>query len=324
MIAVLCDLIVDMYEILNLELLGKARSLADENNEKVMAVAIGNDTDDSREKLLHIRADYILYINVEAHYTYWSVSKAVKQYLEKYAPALVLFAATSFYKSVAASVAVSCGAGLTADCIDINTDAVYKYKFTRAAMGASVIAEIVCINTEIRLCTIKQNVFKKYIEPIRKAKDLKYETFAFTPAQNIKINEISRSALEIKEEALTKAKFIIGIGRGVGVSDLAKVQEIAGLLKAELGGTRVLVENGILPKSKQIGQSGLTISPNIYLALGISGASQHIVGIQNSKKIIAVNQDENSPIFEYADYAIVADTHDVINSLYQKLSIRNL
>lgn len=322
MIIVLCDLIDENYKQMNLELIGKARDLAAQGREEVTALAVGAYHPNHFLELHRFGAQRILYHDVSSCYNYFIISKLVQKVIEGYDRVMMMFPATGLYRSVAAAVSVQCGGGLTADVIEIQTDENYGFTFTRAAMGASVIAEIVCINTKIQLCTVKQNVFRSYMVPLEIADSLQCEEVAFEKQDlyGERIQLIDCVALEKeKSNDLLKAKMIFSLGRGVNHADIETVREIADKYGAGVGTTRVLVEGGLMPKTRQIGQSGLTVMPNLYIAIGISGASQHIVGMRNSKKIIAINRDEKAPIFEYADYAIVDDAHTVIHQLKRLL-----
>lgn len=321
MIIVVCDLKNQRYQQINFEMLGKARSLESVDQSEVLAIVIGGGEQDSFTDLFKHGAQKILYNQFEVSYNPWMITQFISKIVMEQNPDLVMLPASGLYKCVSASVAVTVHGGLTADCIEIHRNDQMEYVFTRAAMGASVIAEIICINTNIRLCTIKENVFSGYIKTIDiNAVESEYVCLETENYYARFVKPIEQVILENEEKNyLDKAKIVFSVGRGVKPQDLEDIKVIAHKYNAELGGTRVLIEEGLLPKSRQIGQSGITVIPNLYIAIGISGASQHIVGMQNSQKIIAINNDANAPIFEYADYAVIADSHEIIQSLKKGL-----
>jgi electron transfer flavoprotein alpha subunit len=240
---------------------------------------------------------------------------------------LITFLDSAAGKELAAILATSLGGGLTADCIDIAYNGNGQFIFSRVALNDSVIAQIVCINTRFQMCTIKENTLKKdggfqyergEIEAYSKiATKNKIE-------QNVKV--LSRTPYERKSNAqIQKAKKIFGFGRGIkSLDNLEKLKRLAKKYSAEVGGTRACVEENWLDEEHQIGQSGISISPQIYVAFGISGASQHIVGTQNAKIIVSVNNDEAAPIFQYSDYVLIEDTSVIIDELIHILETNNL
>ncbi len=234
-------------------------------------------------------------------------------------PSLLMFLDNQFAKVVAASLSSRFESGLTADCIDVELDEYGKFIFSRAALNDTVVARIKCINSNFQMCTIKKNSI-----PIPEAKLEnvcgKIEKF------DIKIDdELNNSSIEIIERVIRKdenkidlnsAKVVLAVGRGVkSLETVSLIKKIAKKLNAEVIATRAAVEDGIIEKERQVGQSAISICPNIYFGFGISGASQHMVGIKNAKIIIAVNSDKEAPIFNYADYAIVDDLNNVLKEL---------
>ncbi|MCI9413983.1 MAG: electron transfer flavoprotein subunit alpha/FixB family protein [Clostridiales bacterium] len=324
-IMVVCDSDNRHQNSVDFEMLGKGRELAKARGSTVVALAVGKDPLAYCDDLSRYGAQRILYQQTKDFLTYQSLSNAVETALKKYPAELVLFAGTPLCKAAAATVSARREAGLTADCIDIRVSDEWQYVFYRAAMSSSVVAQIVCIQTTLRICTVKPNVFRPCIR-LYSEKTVPYESLPledasyFSPLTRV----VSSRPFEAEEEnGLVNARVVFAVGRGVEKEDLKTVSLIAKQSGAEIGGTRILVEDGLLPKTRQIGQSGLTVAPQLYIALGISGASQHIVGMQNACKVIAVNRDPNAPIFQYADYAIVEDTHEIIENMALQMKGRD-
>lgn len=248
-------------------------------------------------------------------------SKILSEMIDTYRPNTLLFPANEKAKQVAGMVSVYKGAGLTADCIDFIYEEDGTYIFSRTALSSTIIANIKTINTDLAFATVKRNAFS-----IDRAMEKDYaEIIEFKgTSERLKENRIKllESVIAQKDEQfdLESASIIMGIGRGASDSETIKLaRRVANKIGAELGGTRCLVEQGILTKKQQIGQSGVMVSPRIYFAFGISGASQHLVGIQNSKIIVAVNTDKNAAIFELADYAIIKDAREVLECMDKML-----
>jgi len=299
------------------ELLGKARRMAEIYGDCVIAYYAGKKNNAFFSKLFIHGAHKIVMHEINDDLEYRVVSHALKELINEHSPELVIMPNTSIYKAIASMVAIKVGAGLTADCVNIHEDNEGNYIFTRAAMGDSVIAEIVCINTAISMCTVKKNIFQNCIqeypvlrpeiEVYKATADLVHKTFLYT-LQKIQCENMEKNNLE-------KSRVIIALGRGVRKVDIGRIVKFAKKHNAEIGCTRVLVDQGMFSRSNQIGQSGITVAPDLYIAFGISGASQHMVGIQNAKTVVAVNHDNNASIFQYSDYGIVEDTHKIVECL---------
>ena len=220
---------------------------------------------------------------------------------------------------MASVLAMMLDGGLTADCINIEYDKKDGFQFFRAALSDSIVAKIKCINTDYQLCTIKQNSFQI-------KKELSYETGNIEylkPEKEVKealAQVISSKKIEKKSVSLVNAERLFCFGRGIGSKEESdKLRTLAKLCNAEISGTRAVVENELIEKEYQIGQSGICVSPKLYVGFGVSGASQHVIGIKNSKVIIAVNNDANAPIFDYSDYVIIEDCKEFLNCLLEKI-----
>lgn len=302
------------------EMLGKANELAAGNGAEVYTVCFGQE-EKCLEELAEYGAGKIIACECDKNRSYAYYSEILEKLVEKYQFELVLFPGTVLGKKMSASLAAGISAGLVADCINIHIDEKHRYLFARAAMSSSIIAKIACNADCVQICTVKKNVFK---ECVKKAKTAaysveRYKVEAEDPFAGF-VQVLSAEAAGNKQKFhIENANVIFGVGRGVEKEDIAKVKALADYYHADFAGTRPMTESGIIVREQQIGQSGVSVKPKVYVAFGISGASQHIVGLSSSTAVIAVNKDENANIFHYADYKIVADTHQVIDKLYKNM-----
>ncbi len=306
-----------------LELLGKGRELADQLDQRLCGVTIAKDTSEACEKLGAYGADVVY--NVEGDkfkpYSTDAYTNALCILISKYKPNILLYGATHLGRDLAPSVAANLGLGLTADCTDLSIEEKEGLLLqTRPAFGGNVMADIICPNTRPQMATVRPNV----MEPSEPDPDRDYE---------VKVEEIEINPTSVRTEILEtivgqaeeeigveEADLIVSGGRGVGSKDNFKmINELASSLSGTVGCSRPIVEMGWLPKSRQVGQSGKTVSPKVYIACGISGAVQHQVGIRNSGLIIAINKDSEAPIFEIADLGVVGDLQEIVPRLTEAL-----
>jgi electron transfer flavoprotein alpha subunit len=297
-------------------MLGKARSLSQKNGAEVICLDFGSD-DSYVDELFYHGADNIIQCSCRSD-DYTVYAKIAERLIATYLPKLVLFPGTPLGKAVAAYAATTTASGLVADCIEIELSN-DGYVFSRAALSSSAIASIVCTEG-VQMCTVKPNIFIPYVKRIktRRKKAQQYRCGVESSFSGFVELLGTKQRDDLQQGNLEKARAIFSVGRGVSDEDSELIRMLARYFGAQVGGTRIMVENGKLPKSSQIGQSGVTVAPELYVAFGISGANQHIVGIRNARKIIAVNIDKDAPIFQYADYAIVSDVHIVVKQLIEK------
>lgn len=291
-----------------LQLISKAYLLALESDATVHVICAGSGIPDK---------DFFLYgaHNIKRFHVTGSNVKLVD--LLQYAcrdclPDLIIFPATERGCEAAALLAVRLDAGLTAECIDIQYTKERGYIFTRAAMSSSVLAQIVGQNSRAVLCTVKENAFTEETYLIEKGTTENCE-LGGCPYEDF-IQVLDSYELPVRKlSGIQSAKRIFAIGRGVHSKELYnRIVLLAEKYDAVVGGTRAVVEDGRLEKERQIGQSGITVKPELYVGFGISGASQHMVGIRDAGTIIAINRDPNAPIFEYADYALIEDVEQIV------------
>jgi len=301
------------------ELIGKAKELAGVTNHPVQALIMGKDIKGLAEELQHYGVDQIhVYedeklkdFKVENH------TAVFEDYINKVKPSSILVGATTLGRSLAPRVAARFKTGLTADCTILkmkeNTDLVQ----IRPAFGGNIMAQIVTENHRPQFCTARYKVFDA---PERG------EKFGDIITQNIdsdllnsKINVLNVIKKE-KEESISDAEVIVAIGRGVQKEeDLKAVNELAELVGGQVAVTRPLIENGWFNAKKQVGLSGRTVKPKLIFAIGIHGAVQFTAGMENSETIIAINKDENAPIFNCAHIGVVGDLYKVIPELIENI-----
>ena len=322
-----------------LELIGEGKRLAKDisDDTQLCAVLIGNNIDHLAQECFEYGADkvYMVQDPLLENYTTDGYTKVMKQLIDEYKPEIVLYGATHIGRDFAPRIAARCNTGLTADCTHLDVK-VSKYiefakanttldtstldpndpstgiKQTRPAFGGNLMATIICPKTRPQMSTVRPGVMQKQervpgatgevvnVKPDIKASDIRIE-----------IKDIVKSMKEMV--SLTDAKIICSGGRGLGdASGFELIQKFADKVGGVVGASRAAVDAGWIDHSHQVGQTGTTVKPEIYFACGISGAIQHLAGMQTSNCIVAINKDPDAPIMEVADYAIVGDLYKVI------------
>ena len=306
----------------SVELLGEGRKLATDIGCKLGAVLCGESIDGLVDELFEYGADKVYYASHPELKTYNTdaYNKAIYSAILKYKPEIVLLGATHIGRDLGPCLAVQCGTGLTADCTKLDIDPEDKKLMqTRPAFGGNLMATILCPNHRPQMSTVRPGVMQK---PERVA-GKKGERIDLTVS--FKDGDIRAKVLEVvkglKEQvSLTDAKVIVSGGAGLGGPDGFKViKQLADRLGGVVGSSRAAVDAGWIDHAHQVGQTGTTVKPEIYFACGISGAIQHLAGMQTSGIIVAINKNENAPIFEVADYGIVGDLYKVIPALIEAL-----
>ncbi len=298
------------------QMISKAYWLAKEKEAEVVFCYIGKEDKEFFHEIGQCGADKIEFYQSESELTVRTriMCEWGEDLLKTYQFLIVLFMAEECGQRVAAVLSTRLQSGLTADCIDVSYQS-NDTIFSRTALNDAVVANIKCTNEKLQLATIHEGVFQEDLTKPDHALVHLWEEKMKLEKDNIELLERKEKA-PVENVDLSKAKIIFGIGRGaMENSILTRIKELAKKCNAELVGTRPVVENGILPKSRQVGQSGRTIAPDLYVAFGISGVSQHIVGIKKSKLIIAINKDKDAPLFQFADYALVGDIRSIIDQL---------
>lgn len=304
-----------------IELLGEGRKLADEIGCNLCAIVCGESIGNLADELFSYGADkvYVADALELKNYTTDGYTKVIYEAITTYKPEIVLLGATHIGRDLGPCLAVKCETGLTADCTKLEIDPETKMiKMTRPAFGGNLMATIQCPNHRPQMATVRPGVMEKAA-----VSDKKGEVVALAPVFaegdiRTKVLEIVKSAKEMV--SLTDAKVIVAGGMGLGNAEgFALLQQLADKLDGVVAASRAAVDAGWIDHSRQIGQTGTTVKPTIYFACGISGAIQHVAGMQNSDIIVAINNNENAPIFEIADYGIVGDLYKVIPAIIDEL-----
>ncbi len=301
-----------------IELLGEGRRLADEIGTELCAVLCGSGISDLTKELIGYGADkvYVADSPILENYRTDAYTEVIYQAVTEYKPEIVLLGATHIGRDLGPCLAVKAGTGLTADCTQLEIDPEdKKIKQTRPAFGGNLMATIVCPNHRPQMSTVRPGVMNKApFDADRTGKVVPLTVSITEDDVRTKILKIVKSATEMV--SLTDADIIVSGGMGLGSKEgFDKLKELADVLGGTIAASRAAVDAGWIDHSYQVGQTGTTVKPQVYFACGISGAIQHIAGMQNAGLIIAVNKDENAPIFEVADYGIVGDLHKVIPAL---------
>ncbi|WP_147531726.1 electron transfer flavoprotein subunit alpha/FixB family protein [Bacillus marasmi] len=302
----------------SLELLGAGRSLADKLSVPLSGVLLGDGVKPLAETVIAHGADQVYLIDnpVLKDYRTESYMKGVVMLAEKYKPEIFLYGATSNGKDLASAVATDLSTGLTADTTMLDVDVEKRLlEASRPAFGGNIMATILCKKHRPQMATVRPKVMKA-LEPNQNRKGEIIEE-----SISIAESEMRTKVLKIVKEVtkkvnLAEADIIVAGGKGMGDSkNFELIHEFASLIGATVGGSRDVVEAGWLPHEHQVGQTGETVTPKIYFAIGISGAIQHVVGMKNSELIIAINKDANAPIFDVATYGIVGDALEILPKL---------
>ena len=298
------------------EILSNLRKIADARGEQLSAVCLGKDIAALADKFAPYGADkaYMVSHDLLAQYTTDGYAKALADLIAKEQPSMVFFGATVMGKDLAPKVAARVNAGLATDCVSMKLDG-DKFIVRRPMFSGKVYAEVAFQNTDIMMASFRPNVLVAL--PPDAARTA--EVVSVTP--EIAAGDIRVKVLEVVKTAagkvdLTEAERIVSGGRGMkGPENYAMIEELAGVIGATVGASRAAVDAGWRPQSDQVGQTGKVVSPNLYIACGISGAIQHYAGMGTSKMIVAINKDSEAPIFTKCDYGIVDDLFKVVPAL---------
>ncbi len=297
-----------------LELLAAGRDLADKLEVELCGVLLGDQVKSLTKTIFEAGADKVYVIDdpVLQLYRTETYMMAVGDLVRKYKPEIFLYGATSNGKDLASAVATEVLCGLTADTtlMDVNVDK-RLFEASRPAFGGNIMATILCKKHRPQMATIRPKVIKRLpVEPGRSGEVV--EEFIDVREEDLK-TKVVRIVKDTKKSVnLEEASVIVSAGKGIkDEKGFAMVKELAETLNASLGASRDVVEAGICSHDHQVGQTGITVTPKVYIAIGISGAIQHLVGMQNSDLIIAINTDPDAPIFQAAHYGIIADAFEV-------------
>ncbi|BEP28407.1 electron transfer flavoprotein subunit alpha/FixB family protein [Helicovermis profundi] len=311
----------NIIENVSLELLGKGKDIANELGEDLIAVLLGSDNEDLAKKVSMYGANRVVYVdnkNLDI-YTTEPYAQALTEIIKKENPDVVLIGATSIGRDLAPRVSARLKTGLTADCTKLEVSEDRQLMMTRPAFGGNIMATIACPDNRPQMSTVRPGVMKRPLKDeenlslIQKV-DIKFNESKF----KVKVLEVTK---ETKEKInIEDADVLVSGGRGIGHKDaFIKLEELAGVLKGTVSSSRAVVDAGWLDHDRQVGQTGKTVRPNVYFALGISGAIQHMAGMEESECIIAINKDASAPIFDIADIGIVGDVHKIVPHLIDEI-----
>ncbi len=306
----------------SLELLGAGRKLADKLDVPLSGVLLGYEIKSLCQEVIAYGADQVYVIDHEVMKDYRTESymKAVINLAEKYKPEIFLYGATSNGKDLASAVATDLSTGLTADTtmLDVEVDK-RLLEASRPAFGGNIMATILCKKHRPQMATVRPKVMKALEpDPDRQGEVIEEAITLSEDGMRTKVIKVVKDVT--KKVNLADAHVVVAGGKGMGdFQNFQLIHDLADAIGATVGGTRDVVEAGWLPHEQQVGQTGETITPKVYFAIGISGAIQHVVGMKNSEFIIAINKDPDAPIFDVATYGIVGDALEIVPKLIKEL-----
>ena len=305
------------------ELLGVGRQLADLKGAKLSAVLLGSGVENMATQLIGHGADVVYVVDDQKllHFTEDAYGNMLADIIREQKPETVLAGATAVGRSVIPRVATMLGTGLTADCtqlaVDVETGTLLQ---TRPAFGGNIMATIICPYTRPQMATVRPNVMKAMpFDPDRIGEVVSVVPDSARLASRVRVLKSERT-LQADQVNLHEADIVVAGGRGLeNTEGFAMIQELADLLGGAVAASRAAVDSGWIAYPHQVGQTGKTVCPKIYISCGISGAIQHLVGMQSADTIIAINKDPEAPIFDVATYGIVGDLFEIVPKLIEKV-----
>lgn len=305
-----------------IELLGEATKLAADLGEKVVAVLLGHKIADKCDVLIKHGADKVIYVDNQYLETYMTepYTRSIYEIIKAKEPNIVLYGASTIGRDLAPRLAARIHTGLTADCTGLAIDEETKLLLmTRPAFGGNIMATIVCKDFRPQMATVRPGVMKALpTDTSKKGEIEEFKVDLSEKDQTVKILEV------VKEKHakidITEAKILVSGGRGIGKADnFSLLQELADELDGTISSSRANVDAGWIGKERQVGQTGKTVRPDLYMACGISGAIQHLAGMEESEFIVAINNNPIAPIFDVADLGVVGDATKIVPALTEKL-----
>ncbi|WP_336134450.1 electron transfer flavoprotein subunit alpha/FixB family protein [Natronomonas amylolytica] len=299
------------------ELLAEAATLAEKTGEDLVALVIGEDVDDVAEEAIARGADRVLVADDAVFEPYRAdpYGEQFRAMVEARKPSIVLIGGTHTGRDFAGRVAVPAHAGLTADCTEIDVDDEGVLQARRPAFGGNVLATIICEEHRPQMATIRPGVFESAPPEGDREGTVEYVDVVVEESDTL-TEVLERSVGDTAD--ITEADRLVAAGGGID-GDIEPVRRLADALDAELAASRKAVDEGWVEGSRQVGQTGKTVRPELYVAVGISGAVQHLEGMNDSDVVVAINNDPNAPIFDHADYGIVGDLFEVCPDLAERL-----
>ena len=304
------------------ELIGEATSLAQDLNQQVVAVLLGHKVAAHADELIHYGADKVIVVEdpILAEYMTEPYAKAITAIIKDKDPEIVLFGATSIGRDLAPRISARVKTGLTADCTGLCIDPDSKLlMMTRPAFGGNLMAVIRCKTHRPQMATVRPGVMQPLEKDETRTGDVERFQVAFSDAdKTVEILEVIKKTKTAAD--ITQAKCLVSGGRGIGGKEaFGLLRELAELLDGDVSASRAAVDTGWTHKDRQVGQTGKTVRPDLYLACGISGAIQHVAGMENSGTVIAINKNETAPIFGVADLGVVGDVSVILPKLKEAI-----
>ena len=310
-----------VVQTISYELLNKATELAKKLDVEVSCMLLGHNIKEQAQELIHRGADNVYVVDSPdlEHFLDEPYSKILINLIRKHRPEIVLCGATAMGRALVSRVAVNIHAGLTADCTELDIDDTEKILLqTRPAFGGNIMATIISKNHRPQMATVRHKVFKEADADTSRTGKIIVEEFdkSFFRSRTKMLDVIEEVTSTVN---IAEADIIVSGGRGMrGPENFAILEELAKALGGAVGASRAAVDSDWIPYSHQVGQTGKTVCPKIYIACGISGQIQHLVGMSSSDIIIAINRDSSAPIFQVADYGIVGDLFEIVPLLTKK------
>ena len=304
-----------------LELLGKARELADALNEKVYAMLLGHDLTTQAQECIAYGADTVLRVDAPELATYVTepYAQAIYQIIRDNKPSIVLIGATTIGRDLGPRLSARVETGLTADCTGLEISEERDLLMTRPAFGGNLIATIICKEHRPQMSTVRPGVMRMGQRDENRKGTIEDVKINFDKSKfRVRVLETVKQTKNLVD--ITEAHVLISGGRGVGNAEgFDMLRTMANTIGAEVSASRAMVDAGVLGHERQVGQTGKTVRPDLYFAMGISGAIQHLAGMEESEYIIAINKDKFAPIFNVADLGIVGDVRKIVPLLTEKL-----
>ena len=304
-----------------LELLGKARELADALNEKVYAMLLGHDLTTQAQECIAYGADTVLRVDAPELATYVTepYAQAIYQIIRDNKPSIVLIGATTIGRDLGPRLSARVETGLTADCTGLEISEDRDLLMTRPAFGGNLMATIICKEHRPQMSTVRPGVMRMGQRDDNRKGTIEDVKINFDKSKfRVRVIETVKESKNLID--ITEAKVLISGGRGVGNAEgFDMLRAMANTIGAEVSASRAMVDAGVLGHERQVGQTGKTVRPDLYFAMGISGAIQHLAGMEESEYIIAINKDKFAPIFNVADLGIVGDVRKIVPLLTEKL-----
>lgn len=305
----------------SLELLGKARELADALNEKVVAVLLGKGIEGKAQELIQAGADRVLVVDSDVLKDYLTepYAQAFNHIITERKPNILLFGATTIGRDLGPRVSARVNTGLTADCTKLEVGESGELLMTRPAFGGNLMATILCKDHRPQMATVRPGVMQRLEDTTERKGEVEKVEVKFDMEKIGRVRLLESVVNPKTTKDISEASILISGGRGVCKDGCGKLRELADELNGEVSASRAMVDAGNMNHDVQVGQTGKTVRPKLYVACGISGAIQHLAGMEESEYIIAINKDKFAPIFGVADLGIVGEVEKIVPLLTERL-----